>query len=451
MGRILVFSYLLSALIIRDCASFYNPRIPRSASSIRRNRLRHDGSRLFDSLDEGQPRRLESNSDYASSSSPQNCKEEWGLSRDYEKDFPSTVNQVVDEAFSAIAGTLYQTQKLDPNIASNAMSTSIFTQRPVRKIPDAGRIGIEIDGVEHLFSGARHRVSPSSGIRRVSLLLAAKLSRKESWESFEVNEDPVKVLDYRPVTVCFNTIKQALVASRDLKLLKLEHARGPGKSGVESPYENIKVQCVQDGIPDSLSLNRSRRRRNNGLSSGLVNATKGLLVVVQPTDYNMEHLPPGPAVHAVGDFQKLAAQAAVEEVPVVALSPRFLSNDFPYWEWDQSGYQKSSIYGGIEPPKGPTPWIMRDFSPPVFCWVGDALRLGRPSRNTDDCGEQCHLARVAVTQSVMDSGHSWQIFVAKECTHGKEKLPTEYIFLGSTRSASGRPTRAILKQILMDC
>jgi hypothetical protein len=404
------------------------------------------------SFHERLPPQLDASVDYTTGR-PHDYKEEWGLSRDYERDFPSTVDQVVHEAFSAIAGTLYQTQKLDPNIASNAMSKSIFTQRPVRKMPDAGRIGIEIDGTEHLFPGA-HRLPPASGIRRVSLLLAAKLSRKESWEPFEGDEDSsAKVLDYRPVTVCFNTIKQALAASYDLKFLNLEHARGLGKDGVESPYENIKVQCVQDGIPKNLLLDRSRRRRNNGLSSGVVNATKGLLMVVQPTDYNMEHMPPGPAVDAVGNFQKLAAQATIEEVPVITLSPRFLSNDITYGGWDQSGYQKSAIYGGIEPPKGPTPWIMRDFTPPAFCWIGDALPLGNPtSRNTEHRGEQCHLARVAVTQSVMDSGHSWHIFVAKECTHdGKEKLPTEYIFLGSTRSASGRPTRAVLKQILEDC
>lgn len=398
------------------------------------------------------PRRLDVIREYASSARPRDYREEWGLSRDHQRDFPSTVSQVVNEAFLAVAGTLYQTQKLDPNIASNAMSKSIFTQRPVRKRPDAGRIGIEIDGAEHLFPEV-HRLPPASGIRRVSLLLAAKLSKKESWEQFEhPGESTKNVLKYRPVTVCFNTIKQALAASNDLKLLKLEHARGIGKDGVESPFENIQVQCVRDGIPKNFLLDRSRKRRNNGLARGFVNVTKGLLMVVQPTDYNLEHLPPGPAVDAVGNFQRLAAQATVEEVPMIVLSPRFLSNEIVYGGWDQSGYQKSAVYGGVEPPKGPTPWIMRDFTPPVFCWIGDALRLGSPTRRIpEDNSEQCHLARVALSQSVMDPGHLWHIFVAKECNCGKEKLPTEYLFLASTKSSSGRPTRAVLKTILEDC
>ena len=397
---------------------------------------------------ERRPKRLDFSIDYTSAR-PQDYKEDWGFCRDHETDFPSTVDEVVDAAFSAVAGTLYSTQKLDPNIASNAMSKSIFTHRPTRSKLDAGRIGLEIDGAEHLFPEERH-MSQASGIRRVSLVLAAKLSRKESWEPFEVEKASASATNYRPVTVCFNTIKQALAASHDLRLLKLDHARGPGMDGVESPYENILVQCVQDGIPKCLQVDRSKRRRNNGLASGFVDATKGLLLVVQPTDYNMEYMPPGPAVDAVANFQRLAAQATVEEVPIIALSPRFLSNETPYGGWDQSGYQRSAIYGGTEPPNGPAPWVMRDFSPPVFCWIGVALQLGSPIWNRDDLGEQCHLARVSLTQSVMDPGHSWHIFAAKLCTYGNKKFPAEYLFLGSTRSSAGRPTQAVLKQILED-
>lgn len=410
---------------------------------------RTTGNRGFNLLDsspaysEGMPRRINVTLE-DSLAKPRSYRDEWGLNRDYSKDFPSTVDQVVDEAFSAIAGTLYQTQTMDPNIASNAMSKSIFTQRPVRKKPDVGRIGLEIDGVEHLFPGPS-RMSPSSAIRRVALLLAAKLSRKDSWRPFESQKVAANSPEYRTVTLCFNTIKQALIASNDLKRLELDYVSGPGLHGATSPYEKIKIQCIHDKVPKELHVKRSRRR-TNGLSDGYVNATKGILLAVQPTDYNVEHKPPGPAIDAIGNFQKLVAQASVEEVPVIVLSPRFLSNESPYGGWDQSGYQQSATYGGLEPPKGPTPWIMRDFTPPVFCWVGDALKLQKPHEKCRESKKSSYLSRVAMTQSVMDSGHSWNIFVVKECN-----FSTNYLYLGSTRSASGRPTRAVLKQILEDC
>lgn len=388
-----------------------------------------------------------------SPSKPQSYIEEWGLSRECPQEFPSTVDEVVDAAFLAIAGTLCQSQRMDPNVASNAMSKSIFTQRPVRNKSDCGRIGLEIDGVEHLFTGP-HRLTPASGIRRIALLLAAKLSNEESWMPFEQAKQK-KSSKCRPVTLCFNTIKQALVASNDLKQLEWEHANGPGRNGGVSPFENIRIQCIQDGVPKEMRLNPLGRRRNNGLADGYVAASNGFLLVVQPTDYNLEHKPPGPAVDAIGNFQRLVAQASIEELPIIVLSPRFLSNESPYGGWDQSGYQQSATYGGIEPPRGPTPWIMRDFTPPVFCWIGDALKLNKPppSARFDDCQDYyCYLSRMAMSHSVMDSGHPWNLFVAKECTmHHNEKRSTEYLYLGSTRSAAGRPTRAILKKILEDC
>ena len=172
-------------------------------------------------------------------------------------------------------------------------------------------------------------------------------------------------------------------------------------------------------------------------------------MIVQPTDYNDEYPPPGPAVGALNDFQRIVAQAAIEELPIIALSPRFLSNDSPSGGWDQSGYQQSATYGGIEPPKGPTPWIMRDFSPPVFCWVGNAMSVERsPGQNQNN--NLCLISRLALTQSVMDEGHKWRVYAAKDCFCGHEREPTEYIYLASTRSAAGRPTIDLLGNILRD-
>jgi hypothetical protein len=383
-------------------------------------------------------------------------EEAWGLERGHKMEFPSTLSDVVDQAFTAIAGTLYQTQAPDPNIASNAMSRSIFTQRPVRKAQDAGRIGLEIDGAEHLFPYP-YTVSSAAATRRLALLLSAKLSCKESWNVFEEDKGGSNnALDKRPIVVCFNTIKQALVASSELQRLRLQYVRKHGDQSGTSPYDNVMIQCIHDEIPTELHLEPSqRRRRNNGLLGGFVNRTKGLILVVQPTDYNDEFEPPGPAIDAVGNFQKLVARATIEEAPVVALSPRFLSHDYVNGGWDQSGYQMSATYGGVEPPKGPTPWIMRDFTPPAFCWIANALTLpGAGPRCRDGRGERWLSSRVAITQSVMDPGHSWNIFVAKDCTQeGSDKiLPrTQYTFLASTRSAAGRPTRAVLQKIVEDC
>lgn len=383
-------------------------------------------------------------------------REEWGVTfEESVPDFPNTVELVVDGAFHAIAGTIYNQQKMDPNVASNARSTNIFTRRPVRNPADTGRIGVEMDGTEFLFpeesssssssrsSSRRNYLSSGRAIRRVALMLAGKLSSKDSWEEYENDTEQVSSSDDdRPVLVCFNTIKQALAASQELKILEAE------KQVPAAVYDNIRIQCLSDGIPLDMKLNRTQRRRYRGLSDGYVNVDRGLIIIVQPTDFNAEYSPPGPSVGAVSNFQKVVAQATIEELPVVALSPRFLSNDIPFGGWDQSGYQKSAIYGGIEPPKGPTPWIMRDFFPPVYCWIGNAFTLRKPPRMNDPEVERCHLSRVVVTQSIMDEGHSWHIFAAKDCSHGHRKTPTSFLYLVSTRSASGRPTRELISKIL---
>ena len=421
-----------------------------------------NGEQHFSLLDstgwyaEAKPRRLQglnprTGSPPATKTIP-NFEETWGLERDREVEFPATLADVVEKSFSAIAGTLYQTHAPDPNVASNAMSRSIFTQRPVRKSRDAGRIGLEIDGVEHLFPYP-YQVSSSAAIRRFALLLAAKLSRKESWTSFEKCEDAMcNTLDHRPIVVCFNTIKQALAASSELQQLRQVYFREQSKQFGTSPYDNVRIQCIHDEIPKELHLNPSQRRRNNGLLDGFVNATKGLILVVQPTDYNEECQSPGPAIDSLGNFQKLAARATIEETAIVAVSPRFLSNENAYGGWDQSGYQMSATYGGIEPPQGPTPWIMRDFTPPAFCWIANALPLARSGpRCTDERDGQYFLSRVALTQSVMDPGHLWNVFVAKECSRGNSRSTADYVFLASTRSATGRPPRAVLQRIVENC
>ena len=411
------------------------------------------GSPLDEGLieDERMPSRLSSaildRKDYRS---------EWGVSHEAETSFPCTVETVVDHAFLAIAGTLNNKQAMDPNQASNARSKSIFDYRPTRSERDAGRIGVEIDGASYLFQN-HHLVSPERALRRVALLLAAKLSMESSWAGFE-NQDGLKKTrqqnknrSSRPVAVYFNTIKQALAASQEIQLLKRAEAMENRDGHEAQSFDNVKIQYLSDGIPEEMLLDRSQRRRYRGLTVGYVDPTRGLILIVQPTDYNSEYRPPGPAVGAVGSFQRLVAQASVEELPVVTISPRFLSNDAPFDGWDQSGYQKSAIYGGKEPPKGPTPWVMRDFTPPVFCWVANAMSLRRPKpEGSSDADGGGYFSRVALMQSIMDVGHCWNIFAVKECLDGKEQRQTKYHYLASTQSASGRPTKELIRKLLND-
>ena len=400
-----------------------------------------------------------------------NQEEDWGISKLPEgRVFPCTAEQVVEEAFSAIAGTIHNKQTMNPHIVSNARSISPLDYRPVRKNSDSGRIGIELAGTRLLFSDRRRHqprvqhqheaiFSEQEATRRLSLMLAAKLSTGSAWTDYESdetqsNEDVIKrePMD-RPVAVYFNTVKQALMASSELRQLIQEELATRGKDDRTSDstsYDMVSIQCLGDEIPAALrGATGAKRRRYRGLTEGKVNCDYGLILVVQPTDFNNEYRPPGPALGAVTDFQKLAAQASILELPTVAISPRFLSDENYLRGFDQSGYQRAGVYGGAEPPKGPTPWIMRDFTPPSFCWIGNALHLGTPRRSEFE-GPGCFLSRMSIMQSVMDEQHAWHMFAAKECSDGTKALPTSYQYLASTRSAHGRPTKNLLRKIIQD-
>eukprot|EP00980_Cylindrotheca_fusiformis_P003098 scaffold720_cov114-Cylindrotheca_fusiformis.AAC.6 len=361
----------------------------------------------------------------------------WGVTKeDNYRDFPATIEEVIEHAFNAIAGTIYGKCAMDPGIASNARSTSIFTNRPVRSRNDAGRIGIEMDGLRCLFP-RETTMSPGQSVRRAALMLAGKLSMDDSWKSFEHKKAEGATLSTtRPVVVYLNSVKEALWASAELQELK--------RTDINCIYDNVRLMCLSDEIPRDMLMDRKKRRRWRGLSTGFVNATRGCVVLVQPTDYNSEHAPPGPAVENINCFQGILAQASVEEIPIIAFSPRYLNNDSPLEvKRDQSGYQQSAVYGGVEPPKGPTPWVMRDFTPPVFCWIGNAAQIGKLPK------EGCKVTRIALSQSAMEEGHLWHMFAARECTQSHKKTPTvEYHYLASSSSASGRPTRALARKVL---
>jgi hypothetical protein len=324
------------------------------------------------------------------------------------------------------------------------MSSSIYGYRPIRGERDTGRIGLEIDGAKFLFP----KESSGSAIRRVALRLGAKLSQGP-WEGFE-KDGPAG----RPVALYFNTIKQSLIASQELLALKRIALEETGSS---SSYDNITIFCLHQDDEVPKHMQRSKRPYG-GLGKGAVAPTKGIILVVQPTDYNNEFRPPGPAIGAIGALQQLVARAAVQGLPAVIISPRFLADSYHTRGWDQSGYQRSAIYGGEEPPKGPTPWVLRDFTPPVFAWIGCALPLPPPHRSAhsfhgvhsfDDRGFTPRNSRVALTQSVMQEGHAWHVFAVKECdAKGKSSEHHAYQYLASTKTSSGRPPKDIIRHIV---
>eukprot|EP00531_Pseudo-nitzschia_arenysensis_P020707 CAMPEP_0116151180 /NCGR_PEP_ID=MMETSP0329-20121206/19955_1 /TAXON_ID=697910 /ORGANISM="Pseudo-nitzschia arenysensis, Strain B593" /LENGTH=392 /DNA_ID=CAMNT_0003647767 /DNA_START=252 /DNA_END=1430 /DNA_ORIENTATION=- len=370
---------------------------------------------------------------------------EWGLMfNENTRRCPMTPVQVVNDVFDAIAGTLYDKQKPDPSIASNARATGLFSYRPTRAPSDEGRIGIEIDGAEFMFPS---KIAPERAQRIFSLILAAKLSHDCSWSKYEEEEYPSK--SFRTIALSFNTINEALLARQEMQMLQ----RNCRTDAERNAFDNIIVQTLADGLPEVLYAPKTKKRVSRTTKLA-VQPKKGLLLIVQPTDFNDAFDPARPSVHSLDDFQKSTTAACIQKTPVVVLSPRFMSygdSEAPDNQIYQSGFQQASYYGGIEPPRGPAPLLLRDFSPPSYCWIGDALSVASNDQFLQN------LSRVVLTNSVMDEDHPWHIYAASgmrrrssnknSTADGRRSIP-ESVYLASTRSTSGRPTWAIMNKIL---
>jgi hypothetical protein len=220
--------------------------------------------------------------------------------------------------------------------------------------------------------------------------------------------------------------------------------------------------------------NHNRRIVSRNLANGKVDPTKGIILVVQPSDSNNEFKPPTPVFGTLNVLQRLLARSSVHLIPVVVISPRLTESFHNHQQgnvgFDQSGFQQSSTYGGIEPPKGTTPWLLRDFIPPVYSYVGCAYRLSRQqsqpftyleeisslskvlnkNTNHDDVG---YLTRVAITQSICQPGHPWHLF-AVETTIAKSLVSpsssTRYHYIASAQASAGRPTTSIIRDVLSE-
>jgi len=475
--------------------------------------------------------------------------------------FPHSFELVSTQAFHAIACTLYNTgYKLDPNIASNAMSKSVLHYRPVKHpTRDVGRIGLEIDGARYLTTEIAPPTSSSSSsssrngrrsgvvvgggkdsggvgtilhhnsneqaecqaLRRFSLMLASKLSQAP-WdivhEQFhpEDHHDEDERKHTRPVAIYFNTLQLTLLASQELtKLKKAERdeyfATHPKRHGrFASKYENIQICCLgQDGLPPQMTIttnpkhernhhHRQRKSKSTAVArrkhlfSGEVDPQKGIALVVQPTEHGKTTYHPSSRQSmtalpsSLNALQTLAVASSTYQIPLVVLSPRLISTVGGTGSSSSysmnggihgSGYERSSTYGGREPAR-PTPWLMRDFTPPVFAWVGcaasTALVVSRGTDGDDDGHARdvdgLGYSRVALTHSIMDLGHPWHLFAVRGRRYMQPALSSSknknknnsnkeyryehqyqmYQYLASTMPSSGRPSQDIINAVLQE-
>jgi hypothetical protein len=467
--------------------------------------------------------------------------------------FPYTFNDLADAVVTTCVGVLYNTASLDPNIVQNAYvgSNDIYRHRPTHTFPkDTSRIGIEIDNpsfLQHTIANYNKNQYPSSttslatstsneqSLRHLSLLIASKFSITNWNFDNDNDEDNTNSNDdcnnhQSPVFVYYNTVQQALYASQQLQRLKTIERYELSKNCINksqsevtrTKYDNIIILSLQDPLPIHL-LNKNtksnpnhkkryrtaKQKRMKFQKSSNVDPSKGIVVIVQPADYNYEQQQQQQQqqlahttesshsstirisskisntaassslvttkltkqtttiTDAITNVQCIAATAAVQQIPVIMISPRFIQQQQINGR-DQSGYQQSSIYGGYEPPDGPTPWLLRDFSPPSLCWIGNALQssltssipLSSSSSMYAKPSNDCTYSRVSLFQSVLYPGHSWHLFAAKEGTMKSNNnnnnndrstnVESSYEYLCSTRKASGRPTRDVLRRLFYE-
>eukprot|EP00815_Leptocylindrus_aporus_P001566 CAMPEP_0116074358 /NCGR_PEP_ID=MMETSP0322-20121206/15881_1 /TAXON_ID=163516 /ORGANISM="Leptocylindrus danicus var. apora, Strain B651" /LENGTH=298 /DNA_ID=CAMNT_0003563989 /DNA_START=113 /DNA_END=1009 /DNA_ORIENTATION=- len=104
------------------------------------------------------------------------------------------------------------------------------------------------------------------GMRIFTLKLASKLSRLEGSKK-----------QRRRVTIFFRNIQLALMASRELQLLK-------DQSNSQS-FQSISVFCIKDDLPEDFFCERDllgARERRKKLLTGYVNGDNGIAIIVQP-------------------------------------------------------------------------------------------------------------------------------------------------------------------------
>jgi len=391
--------------------------------------------------------------------------DKWGVDFDVPDPapiFPSTAEEVAEGAFKSISSVLSGKERPDPAVVSNARRTSVVDYRPTAG-RDRERLGIEIAGARHLMKESdtpplsvpvcdnmgrpvRASVDDVEGraIRRVSLMLGSKLCKLTDETS--------------PILVYFNTIQQTLMASRELSLLKQEEQT--------SFYDNIRVLSLEEGLPEDIReecKERIRSKRKAPFTAG-ADPSEGMVVLVQPSDINTEYRPPANAYGKVMSVQRLLAQASVASFPVVVVSPRLTEQQDAVYRRETGrtparwNYQETATYGGSEPPTPllSTPWLSADWAAPIFVWISSALNIAKKNsaaheqedKDPNKFSSFSYCSSVGLMQSVIEKGRSWYMFAAVENCHS-ETLETEtnYQYMGSTKSSSGRPSSKVMEQV----
>ncbi|EED95524.1 predicted protein [Thalassiosira pseudonana CCMP1335] len=451
--------------------------------------------------------------------------------------FPSTFDAVADETFNAIAGTICGLQRPDPNKVTNAMHKSVLDYRPThpawassrrwvdgddedgnkrRKAPQSklqmidtpARMGIEIDGAAYLLSSYEladnsiqsdflrgKSTDEGRALRILSLEIARRLS--VPWDGFEEAELNTSTASGRLVAVYFNSMEQTLMASNELRRLKQTYSDRRDEEGLD----RIQIFCLgQHTLPNCMIQQKRKSKQSNYKSK------KGIVLIVKPTDYETDS--PTTTIHTntIEKLQSILLQASASSVPAVVLSPRLTDlpplqqppTTHPYKRtgpsgFEQSGFQRSSIYGGVEPPAGPTSWLLRDLVPPVYVWVGCSLdmisksntagqrkraypslkSLSETYRNQQlldntggvdevrledgvgNVGVYSFYSRVVMTQSSMDTGHAYHLFAVEEkCISAESRNDvmwrSSYHYMGSTKASLGRPTSDVMRDVFAE-
>lgn len=361
------------------------------------------------------------------------------------------------------------------------------------------RMGIEIDGAAHLLE--RSSKDEARAMRILSLRIAQRLGES-------VGDDGAKgSIGFRSVAVYFNSLEQSLLASRELRSWKNNEAGS-------SFLDRIHIHSLgQDSLPPSMikeKILRGGQQKNASNHGTHDNTEESIIIIVKPTDYDSdspisirgnspssnERQPPVQA-NVVDKLQSLLFQASASSIPAVVLSPR-LSELPPLQQasaltsykrtgpsgFEQSGFQKSATYGGIEPPVGPTSWLLRDLVPPIYVWVGCANVIGQRKHShrslrslaatqfrqehseiettgdiPNDGTSYSYYSRVALTQSAMETGHSWHMFAVREnlkpmhsvtaalTSTLRHERNVSYHYIGSSIASRGRPSKRIINDV----
>jgi hypothetical protein len=440
---------------------------------------------------------------------------EWNVTNQCtpQRPLPLTMEDLASEACAAIVSTLTarpfslqtanasvaaSSRPRDHSVATHTLKQQQRLQQQQQSVPDtwsvsrdASRMGIELEGVEWLAS--HQGVSRQGALRQVSLRMAQQLAQAKTWQSHGTDTTVSIQQPHRPIALYFNSVQQALLASQELQFAK-RYLQDSQQDSSHLTHITILCSSQGDDIPDTMKRPHgqfSHRQRMKIMERGACDVSRGLILVVQPTDYYDAAQPPGPAIGAIESLQRLVAHAALQGLATVVVSPRFLASH----SWDSSmdpvpftTTTTTTFYnnGGAELAQGSLPWVVRDFMPPIYsyCLMKPSpsllFSLQHQQEQKQQQQRQYHSqrqrrpwlhhswlaphTRLVVQQSVLDDCtgtmgvdslgtrcRAWNVYALHpESTDSSSWTTVVSNYVGSTCSAAGRPTRDIIHLMLME-